>query len=413
MKVLSLFGGIETGRQALKELNIPIDGYYSSEIDKYAIAVSTYQHQDIIHLGSVTDWRDWNIDWANIDLITGGFPCQAWSVAGRQLGDKDERGKLFWVMLDIMKHVKSLNPSVKFMIENVKMKKDFEEYITYHTNQALGELNKHLINSALVSAQNRQRYYWTNIQGIEQPEDKGLLLKDIIENGVVNREKSHCLTTRTGQGASLKKYEQQHMHQIVYTNILKVGNINPSDKGMNGNVFDVNGKSPTLTTNKGEGIKITGGAMRGRYLDENGKRLDSTVDSQAGLTTQRIEIRDDGKSNCLSTVQKDSLCIQVGVSKIGGYEKTNRVYGINGKSPALESRDFKDPKRISQDSITWRKLTPLECERLQTLPDNYTALGIMKGKEVNISNSQRYKMCGNGWTLEIIKHIFKNLIDNA
>ena len=113
-----------------------------------------------------------------------GFPCQAWSVAGKQQGDKDERGMLFWTMLDIMKKVLEHNPKANFLIENVKMKKEFEEYITLHTTQALGTVYKYLINSALVSAQNRQRYYWTNIKDIEQLEDKGILLRDILEDNI-------------------------------------------------------------------------------------------------------------------------------------------------------------------------------------------------------------------------------------
>ena len=131
-------------------------------------------------MGDVTKWREWDIDWSEIGLVGAGFPCQAWSVAGKQLGDKDERGMLFWTTLEIIAHVLKHNPSAKFLMENVKMKKDFEQYITHHTEQALGRVEKTLINSALVSAQNRQRYYWTNFE-VTQPDDKGILLKDILE----------------------------------------------------------------------------------------------------------------------------------------------------------------------------------------------------------------------------------------
>ena len=156
-----------------------VGNYYSSEVDKYAIQVSNAIHPNQKRLGDVTKWREWDIDWASIDWLFGGFPCQAWSMAGKQLGDKDERGMLFWVMLDIMKHVKKLNPNVKFLIENVKMKKEFEEYITHHMTEAVGIVHKTLINSALVSAQNRNRYYWTNF-AVSQPEDKGIMLGDIL-----------------------------------------------------------------------------------------------------------------------------------------------------------------------------------------------------------------------------------------
>lgn len=276
--------------------------------------------------------------------------CQAWSMAGKQLGDKDERGMLFWVMLDIMKHIKYFNPNVKFLIENVKMKKDFEEYITHHTTQALGELDKHLINSALVSGQNRQRYYWTNIKGITQPEDRGILLKDIIEDGFVDTDKSYCVDANYYKGGNLEQYFNKSRRQLVF-----------------------------------------GGAMRGRYLDENGKRLDSTVDSQSGLTQQRIEIRADGKSNCLSTVQKDSLCIQVGEADINGKDQIKRVYSPKGKSPTLTTMQggHQEPK-ISQDNITWRKLTPLEYERLQTLPDNVFYVAIELKEILCLDQAKNY-----------------------
>ena len=183
MNVLSLFNGMSVGRMALEALNVDVGTYYSSEIDKYATQATQALYPDTVQLGSVTEWREWDIDWSSIDLVTGGFPCQAWSMAGKQLGDKDERGMLFWTMLDIMKHVKYHNPKADFLIENVKMKKEFEQYITTHTENALGHVHKILINSALVSAQNRNRYYWTNFE-VTQPEDKGVLLKDIIEPNV-------------------------------------------------------------------------------------------------------------------------------------------------------------------------------------------------------------------------------------
>ena len=132
---------------------------YYAEIDKYANNVTEKHYPNDIALGDVTKWREWDIDWASIDLVGAGFPCQAWSVAGKQLGDKDERGMLFWVTLDIIKHVLTHNPAAKWLMENVKMKRDFEQYITHHTEQSLSHVEKTLINSALVSAQNRQRYY--------------------------------------------------------------------------------------------------------------------------------------------------------------------------------------------------------------------------------------------------------------
>ena len=181
MNVLSLFNGMSFCAMALESLDIKVNKYYSSEIDKYANQAAQALFPDTIQLGDITNWREWDIDWASIDLVTGGFPCQAWSMAGKQLGDKDERGMLFWTMLDIMKHVRYHNPKANFLIENVKMKKEFEQYITTHTENALGKVYKVLINSALVSAQNRNRYYWTSFE-VGQPEDKGIMLKDVIEH---------------------------------------------------------------------------------------------------------------------------------------------------------------------------------------------------------------------------------------
>lgn len=318
MNVLSLFDGMSCGQIALNKIGIKPAKYYAAEIDKYAIQVTQANYPKTIQLGSVTEWRDWDINWSSIDMVSGGFPCQAWSMAGKQLGDKDERGMLFWVMLDIMKRAKFANPKVKFLIENVKMKKEFEEYITHHTEQALGEVNKVLINSALVSAQNRNRYYWTNWH-VEQPEDKGIVLADIVEDGFVDRDNAHCIDANYYKGGNLKSYFEKRRRQLVFKC----------------------------------------GAVRGRYIVD-GKRADTKVDSMKGITEQRLEVRKDEKTNTLTTVQKDNVVVEKG--------------------------------------IHYRKLTPLECERLQTVPDGYTD---------HVSNTQRYKMLGNGWTVDVIAHILR------
>jgi len=326
MNVLSLFNGMSFGKMALESLDIKITNYYSSEIDKYANQATQALFPDTIQLGDVTRWRDWDIDWASIDLVTGGFPCQAWSMAGKQLGDKDERGMLFWTMLDIIKHVKYLNPKADFMIENVRMKREFEEYITTHTENALGNVYKILINSALVSAQNRNRYYWTSFK-VEQPGDKGILLKDIIESGEVDRDKSLCVNTRVA-GATAKRYLEKSMHQMVIEKDIKVGRV--------------------------VGRKIN---------PVTGKRDDYNPELK---TIQRLKPRPDEKSGTLTTVQKDNVVIT---------------------------------------SDKYRKLTPRECFRLQTVPEHHIDTLLNAG----ISNTQLYKMCGNGWTMDVIAHIFKGL----
>lgn len=188
---LSLFNGISAGRLALDRAGISFDKYYIAEIDKFANKVSDFHYPDSIQLGDVNSWIEWDIDWSKVELVTAGFPCQAWSMAGKQLGDKDQRGALFWTTLEVIGEVLKHNPNAKFMMENVKMKKEFEDYITHHTKQALGHVNKTLINSALVSAQNRNRFYWTNFE-VSQPADRGLLLKDILEDNdyITDRDNS-------------------------------------------------------------------------------------------------------------------------------------------------------------------------------------------------------------------------------
>ena len=215
MNVLSLFDGISAGRLALQRAGLEVTKYYRSEIDKYASQVAMHHFPNDVQLGDVTKWREWDIDWSSIGLVSAGFPCQAWSVAGKQLGDKDERGMLFWVTLDIIKHVLKHNPSAKFLMENVKMKNDFEQYITHHTEQALGKVEKTLINSALVSAQNRNRYYWTNFK-VTQPDDKGILLKDVIENDYVDRDKSYCIDANYHKGGNLDQYFNKSRRQLVF-----------------------------------------------------------------------------------------------------------------------------------------------------------------------------------------------------
>lgn len=355
MNVLSLFNGMSFGKMALESLNIKVTNYYSSEIDKYANQATQALFPDTIQLGDVTRWREWDIDWTSIDLVTGGFPCQAWSMAGKQLGDKDERGMLFWTMLDIMKHVKYLNPKAHFMIENVKMKKEFEQYITTHTENALGHVHKVLINSALVSAQNRNRYYWTSFK-VEQPEDKNIHLLDVLEDG---------------------------------SNLV--------------------------------------GRMVGRKINtKTGKRDDYNPNIKA---EQRIESRLDSKSGCITTVQKDNVVIidskyNLSNKLINGFY--NKKGGFNGrfnpmdieekaKSYCLTARYFKcgatDPYILTGTTdhnsygISARKLTPRECFRLQTVPEHHIDTLL----NASISNTQLYKMCGNGWTMGVIAHIFKAL----
>jgi site-specific DNA-cytosine methylase len=175
VNVLSLFDGISCGQLALNRAGIKYNNYYASEIDKFTKLITQKNFPNTFQLGDINNWKDWGIDLGSIDLIFAGFPCQSWSVAGCQKGDEDTRGALVHTLIDVWQAVKKKNPNVYFLFENVKMKKEFITYI----NNLFG-IEGVLINSALVSAQNRKRLYWTNIPNVTQPEDKGIVLADII-----------------------------------------------------------------------------------------------------------------------------------------------------------------------------------------------------------------------------------------
>jgi DNA-cytosine methyltransferase len=533
MKVLSLFDGMSCGRIALDQLGIPVDTYYASEIDKYAMQVSQANYPEIIQVGDICD-LDPN-DYMDVDLVLAGSPCQGFSFAGKQLAFDDPRSALFFEFIRLLKAIK---PKY-FLLENVRMKKEFLQVISEQVSECYPEIpfgiEPIFINSSLLSAQSRQRYYWTNIPGVKQPEDKGIVLRDILEDDYGSeRDKAHCIDANYYKGANVEQYKTKHRRQLVNKHKpvkdtprnrrhvrqpdekslcmtatmykgagnngmtlvpnkpIKVGmNVEqvkirkhevdieslqyvlremkkesgktnkqiatetelpvtkvehwfrtdssfaiPGDDiwpklkevlGIKSEVFDksimefeyrdgvfestqrvyseegksptltasnkeqmietkpkqvgvavdVNGydclkrvyspegKSPTVTTCQGGNTEpkvVTGGAIRGRAYDKDGKRMDKDGVSVANKTTQMLELRKDDKSNAITTVGKDSVAVN--------------------------------------EDLTWRKLTPLECERLQTVPDNYTN---------HVSNTQRYKMLGNGWTVEVIKHIFNNM----
>ena len=549
MNVLSLFDGMSCGRIALERLDIKVDNYYASEIDKYAMKVSEANYPDIIQVGDITE-----LDLSTmpkIDLIMGGSPCQGFSFAGKQLAFDDPRSALFF---EFVRCVKELEPQY-FLLENVRMKKEYLDVISEYMG-----VEPIMINSALVSAQNRVRYYWTNIPGIEQPEQRGIVLRDILEtetneNPVKDtaRNQRHyrnadakalCMTATMYKGAGnngmtlvqekpvkvgmnveqvkvrkheveiislqyllreMKKESSKTNKQIAEetnTAITKVEHWFRSDSsfaipsddvwfklkdvlGIQTNLFDKqimefeyrdgvyetkqrvyseNGKSPTLTAgNKDQYIEthdkpkkihdiprdiLKDNERQRRVYAEEGKspsllaRSDSpkimkeTHDTpkQVGIAVD-IKGHDqikrvyspDGKSSTLTTCGGGHREPKVAVfseDRINKFKETlkddpkpsangiiqlnnpshssGRVYSPEGKSPTLmagNSGGGKEPVKINDD-IYWRKLTPVECERLQTVPDNYTN---------HVSNTQRYKMLGNGWTIEVIAHILKKI----
>lgn len=441
MNVLSLFDGMSCGRIALDRLGIKVDNYYASEIDKYAMKVSQANYPDIIQVGDITELDLSTLP--KIDLIMGGSPCQGFSFAGKQLAFDDSRSALFF---EFVRCVKELKPKY-FLLENVRMKKEYLDVISEYMG-----VEPIMINSALVSAQNRVRYYWTNIPNIEQPEQRGIVLRDILETNTSNEYlagenlqknykggnqlnpnyksqantihdtegksgticagthgyangyiETHDKPKQVGTAVDIKGHDQikrvysedgksptlttcggGHREPKVIVDKRKPNQINPSKKAngvqpyMQDRVFHVDGKSHALTrefaarTNVGETIKV----------DKEKKQLTIKEATKKGFTT--IE---------------DGDCFDMTFPK----SKTRRGRNMKDKSNCLTAANY-DYMRYEhseeEKEVYWRKLTPVECERLQTVPDNYTN---------HVSNTQRYKMLGNGWTIEVITHILKNM----
>ena len=202
---------MNTGRIALENVGIKVDKYYSSEIKPYAIKLTQHHHPDTIQLGDVTKWKEWDINWTEIDLVLSGSPCQDLSIAGKRAGLKGKNSSLFWVFIEILNHIKSLNQNILFLQENVGSAPKPDVLIM---SKALGVFPVR-INSNLVTAQNRDRYYWTNIKtradwtgdvftDIPQPENRKIFLKDIIESGEVDKLKSNSLLERTASAFGYK-----------------------------------------------------------------------------------------------------------------------------------------------------------------------------------------------------------------
>ena len=413
MNVLSLFDGMSCGQQALERVGIKVDKYFASEIDKFAIKVTQANYPNTVQLGSVVDVNVFDLP--KIDLLIGGSPCQSFSFAGKRKGmstkceteiltlehylelknqgfEFEGQSYLFWEYMRILRDIQKINPDVKFLLENVEMGEKWEKVLS----RAIGVNGIH-INSALVSAQNRRRIYWTNIgmipgglfgdlvSIIEQPKDKGILLKDILESEVDEKyflsknhagkiknvnQKASCFTAGGNSGGN-----HSDMDLIVHNLMPRSGD---PKKGGTGHLTRQDGKTYCLDTGNTNAIEIV--AMRGR--------------GEKGSIKQKFETNGTQKSNSLTTVQKDNLVksIQLGRSQNWGACESD-----SGKAYTLCKNE---PNGIKYNSSI-RRLTPIECERLQTVKDNYTA---------HVSDSQRYKMLGNGWTIEVIEHIFKYLL---
>lgn len=354
MNVLSLFDGMSCGRLALERAGFPITNYFASEIDKYAIQVARANYPDTVHLGDVTTvttkhgrlfYEDENGVGcgADIDLLLGGSPCQGFSFAGKGLNFDDPRSKLFF---EFVRLLKALKPKY-FLLENVNMKKEYQDVIS----DLLG-CKPIDINSNRVSAQNRRRLYWTNIPVKSLPENKHIYLKDILEDGFTDRDKSHCIDANHFKGGNLKSYFEKNRRQLVFdfddptsTGLQLAGEADLKGHGYNRRVYHPDGKAPSLCA-------ASGGNLEPKILQvPRGK-------NQGGI-------------------------------KAG-----------DGKVPTLSGSSWEHNNFLAVDGMKWRKLTPVECERLQTVPDGYTA---------HVSNTQRYRMLGNGWTVDVIAHIMKGM----
>jgi DNA-cytosine methyltransferase len=441
MNVLSLFDGMSCGMIALDRLGIKVDNYYASEIDKYAIQVSQANYPDIIQVGDIT-----KLDLSTlpkIDLVMGGSPCQGFSFAGKQLAFDDPRSALFF---EFVKCVDTLKPKY-FLLENVRMKKEYLDIISEYMG-----VEPIFINSSLVSAQSRQRYYWTNIPGIEQPKERGIVLRDILEDQVGSEHYVGDNMQKNYKGGNQLNPNYKSQANTIHNSDKKSGTICAGTHGYaNGYVGDkhkpvkqternarhlkqLDDKSlcMTATMYKGAGnngmtlvpqklvddtndlpeksqtiksqyyksskanfersgtfhatgipqklVDVKAAAWRGRSLNENGKN----VKWKDTKPKQILETRKDEKSNTVSTFTKDNLVVQ-------SYRE-------------VRTEEAKKARRENRQK-TGKDHTPLECERLQTVPDNYTN---------HVSNTQRYKMLGNGWTIEVIAHILQNMeIDNV
>lgn len=401
MVILSLFDGMSCAQIALNKAGVKYDRYLASEIDKHAITVTQANYPNTEQLGDICKIDPYELP--IIDILFAGSPCQGFSFAGKQLNFDDPRSSLFFEFERIMNVLKQRNPNLIVVFENVPMDKKSENVIT----KSVGVLPI-MINSARVSAQNRKRLYWTNIMTeqiglfgdlqtqIPQPKDKKILLRDILENEV---DEKYILTDKAVKYmngfARIEKYADN----------------------------ECNDKAGAITAGYAKGIpyntlfKRLNSNKNYTQFDVNGKRIDHKIGSQANITKQELEARDDGKTNTLTTVQKDNIVLVREATKKGYAEIKNGecvdLRQINSKTRRGRKMDNKSNALLCQNEFMqykngyFRRLTPIECERLQTVPDNYTN---------HVSDTQRYKMLGNGWTVDVIAHILKYIrleVDNA
>jgi len=407
MNVLSLFDGMSCGQQALNRAGFKIDNYFASEIDKHAIKVTMANYPETVQLGSVVDVNGYELP--KIDLLIGGSPCQSFSFAGKRKGmsTKDEQqiltldqylqfknegfefegqSFLFWEYMRLLTEIMTKNPNVFFLLENVLMTENWERVLS-------GAIGVHPIeiNSALVSAQNRRRLYWTNIglepaglfgdleSIIQQPKDKGILLKDVLENEVPEK---YFLGEKT-------------LNYFIHnTNKMK-----EKGNGFNFEPTEGDKKSSTITTK--EGSRMDDNFIichSGQRRSENRPSIAKNKNSGGTGPLSRT----DGKTYCLDHTSFANFIETKKVIPMDfRYDEGFRIHE-DGKTGTLRARARNDEScgQLTQVNKRIRRLTPVECERLQTVLDNYTN---------HVSDTQRYRMLGNGWTVDVIVHILNYL----
>lgn len=340
MNVVSLFNGMNTGRQALENIGIKVNKYYSSEIKPYAIELTQHHFPDTIQVGDVTKWKEWDIDWSSIDLILSGSPCQDLSAAGKRAGINGKKSSLFFVFVDILNHIKSLNPNVLFLQENVGSASKLDVGIM---SRELGVYPVR-INSKLVTAQLRDRYYWSNIRtketmfdvvtDIPQPKDKGIMFKDILTSGYTERDKANALL----QG----DYKQFIKDELKQSSYLK----SRIEKGK---------QPPNLIYEENNELRVKTNTKQGYDIVTENDCIDLSFPTS---TTRRGRVTK-GKSPCLM-------------------ESNNNLYSY-------------------KDGMV-RTVNQVEMERLQGFSDGYTSI---------LSKRKSGSLLGDGWTLPVIEHIFK------
>jgi len=454
MNVLSLFDGMSCGQQALDRNGIKVDNYFASEIDKYAITVTMANYPNTKQLGSVVDVDGYSLP--KIDLLIGGSPCQSFSFAGKRKGmaTKDEQeiltldhylqlksegfefegqSYLFWEYMRLMYECK---PKY-FLLENVMMGEKWEKILS----KAIG-VNPIMINSALLSAQNRQRLYWTNIglepaglfgypqSTIEQPKDKGILLKDVLESEVDEKyylsekmiagfQKHTERHNEKGTGFGWKPTEGNKKAACLRANAalcptdnsVIVHNTMPrsskTGKGGTGPLSRADGKTYCLDTGTTNAVEIKNAVCLTEVRTEYAKR----IRRETGTNPKRakeIQERKDGKTGAILTSSTiENTIIVYNNKRLNETLSNNKIENnclIDSYNQTIHTdKSITISTRVSAANCTHvykesiiRKLTPIECERLQTVKDNYTN---------HVSDSQRYKMLGNGWTVDVIRHI--------